>query len=564
MGKFLYQVTDAIGYAFLTGTPGYCAIVGDGNWDIATSNAQAQFKVYGNYVWSGASIYVKANPTTATSYLHSMVNGVAGNQVVEIAAGATGLFQDLVHNDSLVNGDKINWVFVRGSVAAISITFAACALDGTAIQGSNVVSIGNDYRGIGGGGLYSTTEADVVYTMRQSGTFSNLRLYVSANTRNGACTMTLRKNGADTALVVTVPATTTGEFEDTTHSVSVVDGDTVCLYGPRGGTTGSITCKLVQMDFSGNRILIGGQLPGNVLYGNQRQPLEGWTISSNTTEARAQSPALGTLTLQNLSLRVATNTRNGDTTFVIRKGGVSDALTITIPAATTGLFEDTANTVSVVATDLINYGWTPGGSSGELKIYMMAVEEAQPSGADTPVSSAVTMGLAGSVVRAATVSRTAALSLGTALTVTRAWGRTRDAAVSFGLATAVTRAIEVTRSAANQLGGALSVAISASGAVTHTAIDAAVSFGMAVSNTRSVVVARAASTTLGLVAGATRVRNVTQNAAVSLGRTLTVGVVRNVTRTASVLWGWRPLNLISPYINRRKTHVGTNRDVEKY
>lgn len=64
-----------------------------------------------------------------------------------------------------------------------------------------------------------------------------ISLNVSTNTLNSASTFTVRKNGVNTAIVLTVPALTTGIFT-ATGSVDYVDGDFFSIEGVLGGTDG--------------------------------------------------------------------------------------------------------------------------------------------------------------------------------------------------------------------------------------------------------------------------------------------------------------------------------------
>jgi len=82
-----------------------------------------------------------------------------------------------------------------------------------------------------------------------SHTLRNLRVYVSANTTLADSTVTLRANGADTSLSVTVPAGQTGEFENTSVVAELSAGSRVCykVFAGAGGT-GIITVETVQVD----------------------------------------------------------------------------------------------------------------------------------------------------------------------------------------------------------------------------------------------------------------------------------------------------------------------------
>jgi hypothetical protein len=97
------------------------------------------------------------------------------------------------------------------------------------------------YHGVVGAGGTDTTESDVEMVLRGSGTIRNLYGVSIANTATADTVFTMRKNGADQSLTLTLPATTTGTFSDTTNSFTFVDGDIITMKSVRGAATGSGT-----------------------------------------------------------------------------------------------------------------------------------------------------------------------------------------------------------------------------------------------------------------------------------------------------------------------------------
>ena len=71
-------------------------------------------------------------------------------------------------------------------------------------------------------------------------------------------------------------------------------------------------------------------------------PLIG-AITSGTTPADLQGDVRASYTLENLLVRIRGNGRNGSTSFTVRVDDVDTSLTISVPASTTGEFEDTSN-----------------------------------------------------------------------------------------------------------------------------------------------------------------------------------------------------------------------------
>ena len=70
-------------------------------------------------------------------------------------------------------------------------------------------------------------------------------------------------------------------------------------------------------------------------------------------------------TFKNAYVVITANTNAASNTITFRKGGVSQAIVITVPATTTGTFSDTTNTATVVAADLVNWLITGSGAVAE-------------------------------------------------------------------------------------------------------------------------------------------------------------------------------------------------------
>ena len=79
--------------------------------------------------------------------------------------------------------------------------------------------------------------------LHRNAVLSNLRVRLSANARAVAQTATVRVNGVDSALVASITASSTGVFEDTTHSVQVELADLINLELDSGASTSSATIR---------------------------------------------------------------------------------------------------------------------------------------------------------------------------------------------------------------------------------------------------------------------------------------------------------------------------------
>jgi hypothetical protein len=96
----------------------------------------------------------------------------------------------------------------------------------------------------------SDTESDV-YVPLMAGTLKNFRVYVRNNTASNTNTITVRKNGVDTALVISITAGATGLKQDTTHSVAFTDGDLFTLsYSSATGGEINLSGGTIQHDIT--------------------------------------------------------------------------------------------------------------------------------------------------------------------------------------------------------------------------------------------------------------------------------------------------------------------------
>src|SRR5690349_17266000 len=88
------------------------------------------------------------------------------------------------------------------------------------------------------GSAFSAAESNAQITRRVPGVESNLYIRVNTNDR-GTSTLRFRINGGDGNQVVSITASTTGEFEDTSNTDTIAAGDLTDyqITGGAGGTT---------------------------------------------------------------------------------------------------------------------------------------------------------------------------------------------------------------------------------------------------------------------------------------------------------------------------------------
>lgn len=234
--------------------------------------------------------------------------------------------------------------------------------------------------GMGGSGVYSTTEANTQIIHETAGTLSSLYVYISANTVSATSTYTVRKNGADGNLTVSVTASTTGAFTDVTHSDTVAAADKMGIKVVAGGTGTSITSTVQTFQFdatSGTNVRFYG-LVGNNITSNGITLFYTFPGTSSGTGGAAETASQFKFktsgTLKNLALHVATNARAVTDTIKTRINGADGNLVISITSGATGFFEDLTHTELISSGTLGNLAGVYGASTSAIAINDVAFD----------------------------------------------------------------------------------------------------------------------------------------------------------------------------------------------
>lgn len=231
-----------------------------------------------------------------------------------------------------------------------------------AVQAGNTGTIGastTTYPTLGGSAANTeATEVKARVPFRAAGVFTRLYCLISANNR-GATTLTLRINGADGTNTLSIGDSTTGEFEDTTHSDTIASGDQVNLKI----ITGAGGSFFIPIYFN---ILFAANVSTYRIYTTRNdtafsttstsfyQYLTGRISNVNTTEAPTQFKFKTVASINNLAVYVSANTSTQAVNVFVQKNGSNGTNTVSLTASTTGLFEDTAHTDAIAVDDLVN------------------------------------------------------------------------------------------------------------------------------------------------------------------------------------------------------------------
>ena len=378
--------SSATGYSPLAGGVGNNA-----------TEANAQTLIRDTYTASNLWARTTSNGSDGTTTIRTRKAAANGGQSVSFAASVTGTAEDTVNTDAMATGELWNYSIANAGTGVFTSSIlslllqhagtgnfplvAARVADGFT-QSENLVR----YLSVAGSGTGQATEANAQYTFRVAATLSNFRVYISANSIGANTSAATRKNAGAGGQSVTITASTTGSYEDTVNTDSVVAGDEVnYVVDSTSAKMGSLTTRLAQVESTavGRQLVVSSTGAGvsNVLV---YWPVEGLQRATTaTTEANVQLDARTTLTIENMYAYVSANTRAANTVVAFRKNGASAGPTVTFGSSVTGVQEDTVNTTTVADGDLINYSIDGTAAAGTTTFQILGVEETQPGGANT-------------------------------------------------------------------------------------------------------------------------------------------------------------------------------------
>lgn len=229
-----------------------------------------------------------------------------------------------------------------------------------------------------------TTESQASLPVRAAFTLKNFRVTVYANTLDlSTVTYLVRKNAGDGTSTVAVGPGLTGVFEDTSHTDSFADGDTLTIQGSSSaGGTGSMTARYVAawaeeaVDAPTTRLGVSNNdADFSAASTTYFAPLCGSATTALTgTEADCKFPIRSTQTAKKLRIRVTVNTRSTSTAIKSRKNGGDGGQSVSVGSGLTGVFEDTSGTDSLVSGDDICWAGTTGTGSGVVRFNTFAMD----------------------------------------------------------------------------------------------------------------------------------------------------------------------------------------------
>lgn len=341
-----------------------------------------------SYTWSKLYWRVTVNPLSGATTLRSRRNGVSMAMLVTAPALTTGVFEDNVNSVALVDGDRFNYRMATGADAGNSIEWTIVSSLLTSASNVPILALSfagptqalglTRYTAISGPPVGSATETYCQYRFRVAATLANLRVWVDANSLDGASNTRSRINGASGNLNAAIGAGATGAFEDAVNTDAVALAALVNMAIITGGTLGSLTWTHLGLKSTSlgrqttaanaNLDIVGFGVTGYA-------PIEGSLFPSGySVEANMQGAARDALAMGNMFVRVGSNTLDGATTVRFRKNAANGTPNISVGAGLTGVSEDLVNSENLVAADLINWRVAAGGTAGSIGLSYSGIQ----------------------------------------------------------------------------------------------------------------------------------------------------------------------------------------------
>lgn len=324
------------------------------------ANRQVRHRIAGTFSKFYATILT--NDRGASTF-RVRINSVNGNEVLAIPASTTGEFEDVVNTDAIVSGDGVNYQTITGA-GGTTFTFNVMRIIFRPTTGTTTV-FANDptnitsttvFNPVQGGLTGSTgTEASNQIKMQTAGTFANIGIFISTNTRDADVTFRLRVNEANVNETVTIGAGLTGWFEDLVNTDVVAVANRVNFTAIGAGTVGTVTTQTSKIGFTttNSSFMFGGAGSESIAASATIYYTVAGDIFASATEANQVADSGLKIKASKMGFYLSSNTITAASTVNFRKNAANGSQTFSVPGLTAGHFQDSTNTDTVQATDSI-------------------------------------------------------------------------------------------------------------------------------------------------------------------------------------------------------------------
>lgn len=336
-----------------------------------------QLKMRSSGIVTGIFLYMDSNSRVSTTTWSPRINGSNVSPSISVGSGLTGLFQSASGQATFSPGDLLSIRVTNGSgTASHSVRYVGLVIVPKTLvsQYQLLVDQGFNISGANHSPLFSNSAVSSVAQAQtpiyNTQIFSNLRVLVTNNVRVNTTTVSLEKNGSATALSVSIPSGSTGEFEDTSNTVSFSPGDLISQALTFGAGIDNMVLG-TQCTSNSPYFIQGSSSPfGTTAFPagtSSFMPLCGETeYDVTSTETPDSVPMSFNGIADRMYVYVRLNSLDVTTTVKLRKNGADGNNSISISAGATGAFEDTTNTDYFKSGDLLSFEITIPAGTGTI------------------------------------------------------------------------------------------------------------------------------------------------------------------------------------------------------
>lgn len=329
----------------------------------------------------GCQVILNSSGVNSTNWV-SRIGAADGNQLAVLTSSVTGYIQDTTHTDSISVGNLTNCAFhgVSGGPDTEITSHNVVVLNTSPLQemawgcqasiDANSLSLSGASDAflpiMGGSGTSANTSeatstANTQLTVRAAGVFKGLQATLTTNTTGSA--ITFQKNGGNGNQTI-APGTTAAaaNTQDTTHTDSVVSGDTVNVkYNAGSHTMNTIFHGLSFLGTTSAQDLM--TTAGSTFTSASSFMAVGGSWGSNTVESQSQIKWHIGGTWDRLRVRLQSNSLSTNQTVISRNATANGNQVVTMIAGSgAATLEDTTHTDSVSGDALVNYANVASGS----------------------------------------------------------------------------------------------------------------------------------------------------------------------------------------------------------